>query len=58
MNLAETEKLINSLINTFIHSGNVSLDLRNKGLEKKTKADNTPVTNADIEVNKLLTNKY
>ena len=35
MNLEETEKIINSLIDTFILSGNVSLDLRNKGLKKK-----------------------
>jgi 3'(2'), 5'-bisphosphate nucleotidase len=57
MNLEETEKIINSLINTFILSGNVSLDLRNKGLKKKIKSDNTPVTNGDIEVNNLLINK-
>ena len=41
----------------FYFSGNVSLDLRNKGLEKKIKSDNTPVTNGDIEVNDLLTKK-
>ena len=57
MNLAETEKIINSLIDTFIESGNLSLDLRKKGLEKKIKSDNTSVTNADIEVNKLITKK-
>ena len=57
MNLEETEKIINSLINTFILSGNISLDLRNKGLKKKIKSDNTPVTNGDIEVNNLLIKK-
>ena len=57
MNLEETEKIINSLINTFILSGNISLDLRNKGLKKKIKSDNTPVTNGDIQVNDLLTKK-
>ena len=57
MNLSETEKIINSLIDTFIESGNLSLDLRKKGLEKKIKSDNTSVTNADIEVNKLITKK-
>ena len=57
MNLEETGKIINSLIDTFILSGNVSLDLRNKGLKKKIKSDNTPVTNGDIEVNNLLINK-
>ena len=57
MNLEETERIVNSLIDTFILSGNVSLDLRNKGLEKKIKSDNTPVTNGDIRVNDLLTKK-
>jgi 3'(2'), 5'-bisphosphate nucleotidase len=57
MNLEETERIVNSLIGTFILSGNVSLDLRNKGLKKKIKSDNTPVTNGDIQVNDLLTKK-
>ena len=57
MNLEETERIVNSLIDTFILSGNVSLDLRNKGLKKKIKSDNTPVTNGDIQVNDLLTKK-
>ena len=57
MNLEETERIVNSLIDTFILSGNVSLDLRNKGLKKKIKSDNTPVTNGDIQVNNLLTKK-
>jgi len=57
MNLEETERIVNSLIDAFILSGNVSLDLRNKGLKKKIKSDNTPVTNGDIQVNDLLTKK-
>jgi len=57
MNLEETERIVNSLIDIFILSGNVSLDLRNKGLKKKIKSDNTPVTNGDIQVNDLLTKK-
>ena len=57
MNLTETEKIINSLIDTFVDSGKLSLDLRKKGLEKKIKSDNTSVTNGDIEVNKLITKK-
>ena len=57
MNLSEIENIINNLIDTFIVAGNLSLDLRNKGLKKETKKDNTPVSNADIEVNNLLINK-
>ena len=58
MNLVEIEKIVNNLIDTFIFSGNVSLDLRNKGLEKKIKSDNTPVTNGEIifSVNLKITN--
>ena len=57
MNSSEAEKIVNSLLDIFILSGNVSLDLRKKGLEKKFKSDNTPVTNGDIEINNLLTSK-
>ena len=57
MNLTEIEKIINSLIDTFIKCGDVSLELRNKGLEKTIKDDNTPVTNGDIQVNNLLIEK-
>ncbi len=57
MNLAETEKIINNLLDTFVSSGNLSLDLRKKGLETKIKSDNTSVTNGDMEVNKLITEK-
>ena len=57
MNLEEIEKIVNSLIETFIVSGDVSLELRKKGLVKKIKSDNTPVTNGDIEINNLLISK-
>ena len=33
------------------------LDLREEGLIKKIKSDNTPVSNGDIEVNKIITQK-
>ena len=57
MNLEEIEKIVNNLIETFIVSGDVSLELRKKGLVKKIKSDNTPVTNGDIEINNLLISK-
>ena len=57
MNRSEIEKIITNLIDTFMHSGKVCLDLRKKGLKKEIKSDNTPVTNGDIEVNNLITNK-
>ena len=51
-------KIINDeLINTFLVAGKKSIDLRNKGLKMEIKPDNTPVTNGDLEVNKIITNK-
>ena len=57
MNLEEKKKITLSLLDTFNNAGKVALDLREAGLTKETKSDNTPVSNGDIEVNKLLTNK-
>ena len=49
--------LVDELINVFKKAGQLSIELRNKGLIKKTKSDDTPVTNGDIEVNNILTEK-
>ena len=49
--------IVESLLDTFFDAGKISLDLRQKGLIKKIKSDNTPVTNGDIEVNKIITKK-
>ena len=57
MNIEETKKITLSLIDTFNKASQVSLDLRKAGLKKEIKSDNTPVTNGDIEVNKILTKK-
>ena len=45
------------MIDAFFVAGNRSIELRNIGLEKKIKPDNTPVTNGDLEVNDILTSK-
>ena len=57
MNIEETKKITLSLIGTFNEAGHVSLNLRKAGLKKKIKSDNTPVSNGDIEVNKILIKK-
>ena len=57
MNIEETKKITHSLIDTFNKASQVALDLREAGLKKEIKSDNTPVSNGDIEVNKILTNK-
>ena len=51
------KEIIENLIDTFLSAGKVSLDLRKKGLTKEIKSDNTPVSNGDIEVNKLVIKK-
>jgi 3'(2'), 5'-bisphosphate nucleotidase len=57
MNTKERENITLSLIDTFNKAGNLALDLRLRGLKKEIKSDNTPVSNGDLEVNKLLSNK-
>merc|ERR1711991_927603 len=57
MNKSEIKKIVEDLIQTFLNAGKVSLDLREKGLTKEIKSDNTPVSNGDLEVNKILTKK-
>ena len=57
MNIEEAKKITLSLISTFKKASQVALDLRKEGLKKEIKSDNTPVTNGDIEVNKILTKK-
>ena len=51
------KKIVESLIDNFLEAGDLALQLREKGLIKKIKSDNTPVSNGDIEVNKLISNK-
>jgi len=57
MNTEETKEITLSLIDTFNKASQVALDLRIAGLTKEIKFDNTPVSNGDIEVNKILTKK-
>ena len=51
------KKIVEKLIDTFLYAGQTSINLRNKGLIKKIKSDNTPVSNGDLEVNKIISNK-
>ncbi len=57
MNIDESKKITLSLIDTFNRASQVALDLRKAGLTKEIKSDNTPVSNGDLEVNKILTKK-
>ena len=57
MNSEDIKKIVEGLIGTFLDAGKISLDLRKQGLTKKIKLDGTPVSNGDIEVNKIISNK-
>ena len=50
------KNIFSELIEVFKQAGALSLDLRLKGLKKEIKNDNTPVSNGDLEVNKILIN--
>ena len=51
------KEIAENLISAFKEAGIIALKLRNQGLKKEIKKDNTPVTNGDIEVNKLITSE-
>ena len=51
------KNICESLVNTFELAGENSILLYKKGLKIKIKNDNSPVSNGDIEVNKILTDK-
>jgi 3'(2'), 5'-bisphosphate nucleotidase len=51
------KNICESLVNTFELAGKNSILLYKKGLKIKIKNDNSPVSNGDIEVNKILTDK-
>ena len=52
------KKIIEDLIDPFLKAGDLSISLREEGLKKEIKSDNTPVSNGDLEVNKFITKKY
>ena len=51
------KEITETLVDIFLRVGKLSLDLREKGLTKKIKSDSTPVSNGDLEVNKILVEK-
>jgi 3'(2'), 5'-bisphosphate nucleotidase len=57
MNDINIKEIVENLIDTFLSAGKISIDLRNAGLIKKIKSDNTPVSNGDLEVNEIITKK-
>ena len=51
------KNIVENLIDSFLTAGNLALELRKKGLIKKIKSDNTPVSNGDLEINDFITKK-
>ena len=50
----DIKTIIERLIDPFLKAGDLSIALREKGLKKEIKSDNTPVSNGDLEVNKFI----
>ena len=57
MNKSELKTIAEGLIKTFDAAGHESIDLYAKGLKIEIKKDNSPVSNGDLRVNELITNK-
>ena len=56
MEIKKIEEAIKNLSEVFFKAGNISIELRKKGLIEHIKKDKTPVTNGDLEVNKIILN--
>ena len=57
MNKKSLKEIVEKQVDNFIYAGKVSIELRNRGLDKEIKSDGTPVSNGDLEVNKIITKK-
>ena len=57
MKPSELKTISENLINTFNEAGRLSIDLYKKGLQIEIKEDKSPVSNGDLKVNELITNK-
>ena len=57
MNREELKKISENLIETFNIAGRESIEIYKKGLKIEIKEDNSPVSNGDLKVNEILTNK-
>ena len=57
MNRDELKKISENLIETFKTAGKESIEIYKKGLKVEIKEDKSPVSNGDLRVNEILTNK-
>ena len=57
MNSLDLKKTAEDLIDTFLEAGKIAKEISHKGVEILIKPDNSPVTNGDLAVDKLLQTK-
>ena len=57
MNNLDLKKTAEDLIDTFLEAGKIAKEISHKGVEILIKPDNSPVTNGDLAVDKLLQTK-
>jgi len=57
MNKSELKTITENLIDTFSIAAKASIDLYDKGLKIEIKSDGSPVSNGDLSVDKLITDK-
>ena len=57
MNSKDLKLITENLISTFQSAGRKSVEIEKKGLKVKIKNDGSPVTNGDLEIDKILTEK-
>ena len=57
MNNKDLKVVAEGLIATMESAGNKSIKIQNEGLKTTIKKDGSPVTNGDLEVDKILTEK-
>ena len=51
------KNIAEELLDTFIQAGKIAKEISHKGVKITIKSDKTPVTDGDLAVNKLLTDK-
>ena len=57
MNKSELKQIAEGLIETFNAAARESIELNDQGLKIQIKEDNSPVSNGDLRVNELITNR-
>ena len=57
MNSKDLKSIAEGLIEIFQKAGNESIEIEKKGVKIKIKEDGSPVTNGDLKVNEMLTEK-